>query len=41
MIPSFAALNSGGARLDAGKLTMSDVGANSIVFADRSASSSG
>jgi hypothetical protein len=35
MVPSLAVLNSGGASLDARKLTMSDVGANSIVFADR------
>src|SRR5262249_13808953 len=34
-IPSLAVLNSGGATLDAGKLTLSGVGPNAIVFADR------
>ncbi|MGO7569443.1 hypothetical protein ACC738_17445 [Rhizobium ruizarguesonis] len=35
MVPSLAVLNSGGARLENGKLTMSGVSAVSIVFADR------
>ena len=35
MIPSLAVINSGGASLAADKLTLSDVAANSIVFADR------
>jgi hypothetical protein len=35
MVPSLAVLNSGGAKLADGKLTMSDISANSIVFADR------
>src|SRR6187200_2741658 len=35
MVPSLAVLNSGRATLSGGKLTMSDVSANSIVFADR------
>src|SRR5262245_52219342 len=35
MIPSLAVLNSGGATLADGKLTMSGIAPNSIVFADR------
>ena len=35
MVPSLAVLNSGGAKLENGKLTMSDIAPNSIVFADR------
>lgn len=35
MIPSLAVLNSGGATLADGKLTMSEVGPSTIVFADR------
>jgi hypothetical protein len=35
MVPSLAVLNSGGAKLDGGKLTMSGIAPNSIVFADR------
>jgi hypothetical protein len=35
MIPSLAVLNSTGAKLAEGKLTMSGISANSIVFADR------
>jgi hypothetical protein len=35
MVPSLAVLNSRGASLDNGKLTMSGVSANSIIFADR------
>ena len=35
MVPSLAVLNSGRATLCGGKLTMSDISANSIVFADR------
>lgn len=35
MEPSFAVLNSGGAKLDGGVFTMSAVSAVSIVFADR------
>jgi hypothetical protein len=35
MVPSLAVLNSGGARLEGGKLTMSGIAPNSIVFADR------
>src|SRR5205085_9006541 len=35
MVPSLAVLNSGGAALAGGKLTMSDIAPNSIVFADR------
>jgi hypothetical protein len=35
MVPSLAVLNSGGATLSGGVLTMSDISANSIVFADR------
>jgi hypothetical protein len=35
MVPSLAVLNSGGAKLEGGKLTMSDIAPNSIVFADR------
>ena len=35
MVPSLAVLNSGGATLSGGKLTMSDIAPNSIVFADR------
>ena len=33
--PSLFVVNSAGAKLDGGKLTMTDVAANSIVFADR------
>jgi hypothetical protein len=35
MVPSLAVLNSGGATLAGGKLTMTGISANSIVFADR------
>ncbi len=35
MVPSLAVLNSGGATLADGKLTLTDVGSNTIVFADR------
>jgi hypothetical protein len=35
MVPSLAVLNSGGAKLDGNKLTMSSVAPNTIVFADR------
>ena len=35
MVPSLAVLNSKGAILQGNKLTLSDVSANSIVFADR------
>src|SRR6476660_7324208 len=35
IIPSLAVLNSGGAKLADGKLTMTGISANSIVFADR------
>ncbi|MEQ1952834.1 hypothetical protein [Mesorhizobium sp. CN2-181] len=35
MVPSLAVLNSGGAKLEGGKLTMSSIAPNSIVFADR------
>ncbi|NEJ83528.1 hypothetical protein GR268_44515, partial [Rhizobium leguminosarum] len=35
MVPSLAVLNSGGARLENGKLTMSGISPVSIVFADR------
>jgi len=35
MVPSLAVINSGGASLNGDKLTLSDVAANSIVFADR------
>ena len=35
MIPSLAVINSRGATLQGGVLTMTDVGSNSIVFADR------
>ena len=35
MVPSLAVLNSAGATLESGKLTMNGVSANSIVFADR------
>ena len=35
MVPSLAVLNSGGATLTGGKLTMTGVAANTIVFADR------
>ena len=35
MVPSLAVLNSGGAKLDNGKLTMSQIAPTSIVFADR------
>jgi hypothetical protein len=35
MVPSLAVLNSGGARLDGDRLTMSSVAPNTIVFADR------
>ena len=34
-VPSLFVVNSAGAKLDGGKLTMTDVAANSIVFADR------
>jgi len=35
MVPSLAVLNSGGAKLDGEKLTMTGIAPNSIVFADR------
>jgi hypothetical protein len=35
MVPSLAVLNSGGASLGGGKLIMTDIATNSIVFADR------
>jgi hypothetical protein len=35
MVPSLAVLNSGGAKLADGKLTMTGIAPNSIVFADR------
>jgi hypothetical protein len=35
MVPSLAVINSGGASLSGDKLTLSEVAANSIVFADR------
>lgn len=41
MVPSLAVLNSGGATLEGGKLTMSGVSAVSIVFADRPVRSAG
>ncbi|WP_429813695.1 hypothetical protein [Ensifer sp. B1-9] len=41
MVPSLAVLNSAGAKLENGKLTMSGVTANSIVFADRPVRSAG
>ncbi|NKL65394.1 hypothetical protein ELH26_30370 (plasmid) [Rhizobium leguminosarum] len=41
MVPSLAVLNSGGARLENGKLTMSGIAAVSIVFADRPVRSAG
>lgn len=41
MVPSLAVLNSGGATLANGKLTMTSVSANSIVFADRPVRSAG
>ncbi|PCD67667.1 hypothetical protein [Rhizobium phaseoli] len=41
MVPSLAVLNSGGAKLENGKLTMSGISATSIVFADRPVRSAG
>ncbi|PKA44633.1 hypothetical protein CWR43_01860 [Rhizobium sullae] len=41
MVPSLAVLNSGGAKLENGKLTMSGISAVSIVFADRPVRSAG
>ena len=41
MVPSLAVLNSGGAKLADGKLTMSAISATSIVFADRPVRSAG
>ncbi|MCY1294216.1 hypothetical protein D9M68_321550 [compost metagenome] len=41
MVPSLAVLNSAGAKLENGKLTMSGISANSIVFADRPVRSAG
>jgi hypothetical protein len=41
MVPSLAVLNSGGAKLEGGKLTMSGISATSIVFADRPVRSAG
>ncbi len=35
MVPSLAVLNSGGASLESGKLTMSGIAPTSIIFADR------
>jgi hypothetical protein len=35
MVPSLAVLNSGGAKLEGGKLTMTGIAPNYIVFADR------
>lgn len=40
-VPSLFVLNSAGAKLDGGKLTMTGVSANSIVFADRPVRSAG
>ncbi|MDQ0561510.1 hypothetical protein QO004_003304 [Rhizobium mesoamericanum] len=41
MVPSLAVLNSGGAKLENGKLTMSGISPTSIVFADRPVRSAG
>jgi len=41
MVPSLAVLNSAGAKLENGKLTMSGITASSIVFADRPVRSAG
>ncbi|OWW04593.1 hypothetical protein ATY81_00975 [Rhizobium sp. R72] len=41
MVPSLAVLNSQGAKLENGKLTMSGISATSIVFADRPVRSAG
>ena len=41
MVPSLAVLNSAGAKLENGKLTMSGISAVSIVFADRPVRSAG
>jgi len=41
MVPSLAVLNSAGAKLENGKLTMSGISATSIVFADRPVRSAG
>ncbi|MBB3453356.1 hypothetical protein FHT86_001612 [Rhizobium sp. BK313] len=41
MVPSLAVLNSGGAKLENGKLTMSAISPTSIVFADRPVRSAG
>src|SRR5215217_7749318 len=41
MVPSLAVLNSGGATLAGGKLRMTSVTPNSIVFADRPVRSAG
>ncbi|SEP19467.1 hypothetical protein SAMN05216228_104810 [Rhizobium tibeticum] len=41
VVPSLAVLNSGGAKLENGKLTMSGISAVSIVFADRPVRSAG
>ncbi|WP_349437245.1 hypothetical protein [Pararhizobium sp. A13] len=41
MVPSLAVLNSGGATLVNGKLTMTSMSANTIVFADRPVRSAG
>ena len=41
MVPSLAVLNSGGASLSGGKLVMTDIAPNSIVFADRPARAAG
>ena len=41
MVPSLAVLNSAGAKLENGKLTMTGITANSIVFADRPVRSAG
>src|SRR3954468_7008909 len=41
MVPSLAVLNSAGAKLENGKLTMSGISGTSIVFADRPVRSAG
>ncbi|MBB3564359.1 hypothetical protein FHX06_005723 [Rhizobium sp. BK512] len=41
MVPSLAVLNSGGAKLENGKLTMTGISGTSIVFADRPVRSAG
>lgn len=41
VVPSLIVINAGGAKLDDGKLTLTDVAANAIVFADRPVRASG